>query len=92
MAGNIQQIEERIKKAFFNDLFAMFQDVPQGRMTAYEVAQKVGRKIESNFSYGRGISESESLKPRLKRIFAIMKRKGLISPLPDSLKGLGIIC
>lgn len=87
MAGNIQQIEERIKKAFFNDLFAMFAEVPQGKMTAYETAQRVQEKL-SQVSPMIESFLSESLKPRLKCVFGIMKRKGLISPPPDSLKGI----
>lgn len=87
MAGNIQQIEERIKKAFFNDLFAMFSEVPQGKMTAYETAQRVQEKL-SQVSPMIESFLSESLKPRLKRVFGIMKRKGMISPPPDSLKGI----
>lgn len=87
MAMNIQQIEERIKKAFFNDLFAMFSEVPQGKMTAYETAQRVQEKL-SQVSPMIESFLSESLKPRLKRVFSIMKRKGLISPPPDSLKGI----
>lgn len=89
MAMNIQQIEERIKKAFFNDLFAMFSEVPQGKMTAYETAQRVQEKL-SQVSPMIESFLSESLKPRLKRVFAIMKRKGLIAPPPDSLKGVAL--
>ena len=31
---------------------------------------------------------SESLQPKLKRIFSILKRKGMITPPPDSMKGI----
>lgn len=87
MAMNIAQIQERIKKGFFNDLFAMFSEVPQGKMTAYETAQRVQEKLSQ---VGPMIESflSESLKPRLKRVFGIMKRKGYIDPPPDSLKGI----
>lgn len=89
MAMNIAQIQERIKKGFFNDLFAMFSETPQGKMTAYETAQRVQEKMSQ---VGPTIESflSEALKPRLKRIFGIMKRKGLIDPPPDSLKGVAL--
>lgn len=87
MVANIQQIQERIKRGFFNDLFAMFSEVPQGKMTAYETAQRVQEKL-SQVSPMIESFLSESLKPRLKRVFGIMKRKGLIDPPPDSLKGI----
>ncbi len=87
MAMNIAQIQERIKKEFFNDLFAMFSDVPQGRMTAFETAARQSEKL-SQISPMIESFLSESLKPRLKRVFSIMKRKGLISPPPKSLHGI----
>lgn len=87
MAMNIAQIQERIKPEFFNDLFAMFSEVPQGKMTAYETAQRVQEKL-SQVSPMIESFLSESLKPRLKRVFGIMKRKGFIDNPPDSLKGI----
>lgn len=89
MSANIVQIQERIKKGFFNDLFAMFSEVPQGKMTAYETAQRVQEKL-SQVSPMIESFLSESLKPRLKRVFSIMKRKGFIDPPPDSLKGIAL--
>lgn len=89
MVMNIAQIQERIKKGLFNDLFAMFSEVPQGKMTAYETAQRVQEKL-SQVSPMIESFLSESLKPRLKRVFNIMKRKGLIDPPPPSLKGIAL--
>ena len=88
MSANIMQIEQRIQKGFFNDLFLMLENQPTAdRMTAYEVAQKMQEKLQV---LGPVIESllTDSLKPKLKRIFNIMKRKGLISPLPDSLKNV----
>lgn len=87
MAKNILAIEERIKIGFFNDLFAMFSEIPGGKMTAYETAQRVQERLNR---IGPVIENliTESLKPKLKRIFGIMKRKGFIDAPPDSLKGV----
>jgi hypothetical protein len=88
MAANILQIEQRIQKGFFNDLFLMLENQPTAdRMTAYEVAQKMQEKLQV---LGPVIESllTDSLKPKLKRIYNIMKRKGLISPLPESLKNV----
>lgn len=90
MAQNILQIEQRIQKGFFNDLFLMLENQPTAdRMTAYEVAQKMQEKLQV---LGPVIESliTDSLKPKLKRIFQIMKRKGLIDPPPPSLKGIPI--
>ena len=89
MAQNIMAIEQRIQKGFFNDLFLMLENQPNTpeRMTAYEVAQKLQEKLQV---LGPVIESliSESLKPKLKRIYNILKRKGMIDPLPDSLKNI----
>jgi len=88
MAANILAIEQRIQRGFFNDLFLMLESQPTSdRMTAYEVAQKLQEKLQV---LGPVIESliSESLKPKLKRIFNILKRKGMIDPPPPSLQGM----
>lgn len=87
MSINIQAIEKRIQVGLFNDLFLMLEQKVEEQMTAYEVAQKIQEKLQV---LGPVIESllAESLKPKLRRIFNIMKRKGLIEPPPDSLKGV----
>lgn len=87
MSLNIQAIERRIQSGLFNDLFLMLEQKVNEEMTAYEVAQKIQEKLQV---LGPVIESllAESLKPKLKRIFNILKRKGIISPPPDSLKGV----
>lgn len=88
MSVNIQSIEKRIQMGLFNDLFLMLeQQVGSDRMTAYEVAQKLQEKLQV---LGPVIESliTESLKPKLKRIFNILKRKGMIDPAPASLQGI----
>lgn len=87
MAMNIQAIERRIQTGLFNDLFLMLEQKVNEEMTAYEVAQKIQEKLQV---LGPVIESllAESLKPKLKRIFNIMRRKGLIDPPPTSLQGV----
>lgn len=87
MALNIQAIERRIQAGLFNDLFLMLEQKVNEEMTAYEVAQKIQEKLQV---LGPVIESllAESLKPKLKRIFNILKRKGLIDEPPPSLKGI----
>jgi hypothetical protein len=87
MSENIQAIEKRIQIGLFNDLFLMLEQKVNEEMTAYEVAQKIQEKLQV---LGPVIESliSESLKPKLKRIFNILKRKGMIDPPPDSLKNI----
>lgn len=87
LSALIQQIENRIKIGMFNDLFLMLEQTPDTKMTAYEVAQKVQEKLQVLGPVIENII-TESLKPKLKRIFGIMKRKGMIPPAPDSMKDI----
>lgn len=89
LAALIQQIQQRIKVGMFNDLFLMLEQAPDAKMTAYEVAQKVQEKLQVLGPVIENII-TESLKPKLKRIFAIMDRKGMIPPKPESLKGVSL--
>lgn len=87
MAQNIMAIEKRIQMGLFNDLFLMLEQRTNDRMTAYEVAQKIQEKLQVLGPVIESII-NESLKPKLKRIFNILKRRGIISPAPDSIKGV----
>ena len=87
MSENIAVIEGRIKVAFFNDVFMAVSNLQGDRRTATEInirkseaLQVLGPVVESLIN--------ESLKPKLARVFGIMKRRGLIPPPPDSLKGM----
>lgn len=87
MGKLIAQIEGRIKVGLFNDLFLMLEQNVGSKMTAYEVAQKVQEKLQVLGPVIEGLL-SESLKPKLKRIFSIAKRRGFIDPPPKSLQGI----
>lgn len=89
LAELISQIEQRIKVGLFNDLFLMLEQAPNTKMTAYEVAQKVQEKLQVLGPVIENII-TESLKPKLKRIYGIMLRKNMLPPMPDSMKGIAI--
>lgn len=88
IAQDIAMIQQRIKQGGFADLFLMLENAPQLKMTAYEVAQKQQEKLQV---LGPVIeNKMEQLRLKLHRIFAIMKRRGFIDPIPDDLKGVPI--
>lgn len=87
MAANILAIENRIKVGLFNDLFLMLEQAPNAKMTAYEVAQKMQEKLQIIGPVIEGLL-TESLKPKLKRVYSIMRRKGMIDPPPKSMQGM----
>ena len=87
LSGLIQQIEKRIQTGLFNDLFAMFAEIPTGKMTAYETAQRAQERLQI---IGPVIENllNESLKPKLKIIYSLMSRKGMFPPAPQSMRGI----
>lgn len=84
MTQQIQDVRTRITKGFFNDLFLMLSEQAHPQKTAYEVAQLMQERLQV---LGPVIESllTESLKPKLKRIYAVMMRRGLLPPKPDSI-------
>lgn len=89
MAEVLTQVGQRIKVGLFNDLFLMLESAPTSKMTAYEVAQKLQEKLQVLGPVIENII-TESLKPKLKRIYGIMQRKGMFPPIPESMKKIPI--
>jgi hypothetical protein len=87
MMEDIKEIQARIKTGLLNDLFNLFSEIPQGKMTAYETAQRVQERLSQA---GPVIDNmlGESLKPKLARIYRILDKKGMFPPPPDSMKGI----
>lgn len=79
----IEQARLRIRQAFYIDQLQL-QDGPQ--MTATEVMQRTEEKLRTMGPI-LGRLNNELLKPIIDRVFDIMLRKGLFSPMPDILKG-----
>ena len=87
LSQNIEKITDRINKGFFKDIFMAISDLKGDQRTAAEILQ---RKYEAMSVMGPIVENliTENLRPKLKRIFAIMQRKKLIDPMPKSLAGL----
>ncbi len=87
MMEDIKEIQARIKTGLFNDLFNIFSEIPQGKMTAYETAQRVQEKLQL---VGPIIDNllGESLSPKLMRVYKILERRNMLPPMPDSMKGI----
>lgn len=85
-SATILQIQQRTREGFFNDLFAMLEQVNK-QMTAYEVAARNQEKLQVLGPVVERL-QNEALAPAIKRIFHIMERKGVLPPLPPSLVGV----
>jgi len=87
MVQDIEQTQKRIADGgFFNDLFLMMAQTTK-EMTAAEVAERKQEKLQV---LGPIIDrfQNEGAGPAIRRIYAIARRRGLIQPAPDSLRGL----
>lgn len=87
ISQDIALIQQRIKTGLFNDLFLMIAEGPTNQKTATEITAKLTEKMQV---IGPVIENllSENLQPKLKRIFGILKRKGVIPPPPQSMRGV----
>jgi hypothetical protein len=87
MVADIKEIQERIKNGFFNDIFRLHSDTTK-EQTAFEVQKRDQEKMAV---LGPIIDrfQNEGAGPSIKRIFGIIRRRGMLPILPDSLKGVG---
>lgn len=89
MERDLAAIQNRIRVGFFNDVIMMLSTNPGDRRTAYEVAQLMAERLQVLGPVIENII-TESLKPKLKRIFGIIKRRDLLPPPPESMKDIVI--
>ncbi len=87
MERDLAQIQQRINKGFFVDLFLMMENLAGKNMTATEVQAHLVEKMTVLGPVVENIL-SESLRPRLKRVYSIMLRKGLFPAMPKGLVGI----
>lgn len=90
MAGWIKEIQARIKVWAFNDLFQMMAQLegvqPRNEL---EIMERRGEKLQQLGPVNTRL-RNEGASPALRRIVGIMKRRGILPPLPASLHGIPI--
>lgn len=84
--NQIQRIEARINDAMFRSTFQMFSDSDRREITAEEIRAKLQEKMQV---LGPVVERNveEILAPLVMRTLSIMMRRGLLPPMPDSMKG-----
>ncbi len=86
---DISQVQDRIKRVFFNDLFLMFQDLEAEPRSATAID---ARREEKLVMLGPVLErfQTEALDPVIDRVFGIMQRGGLFLPAPEEIRGAPI--
>jgi len=86
---SIESAVQRIKSAFYVDIFLMLQQVADKTKTAYEVAELTREKM---LMMGPAIEQQEDtlLKPLIERTFEIMSIAHLIPEPPQEIQGRSV--
>lgn len=84
LTADIRDVQSRVRMFFHNDLFTMISNLETVR-TATEID---ARREEKLIQLGPVLErfENEALDPAIARIYAIMKRAGMIPPPPEGLE------
>jgi len=87
---DIRDVRERIRSAFYADLFLMMaSDDGTGRMTATEVAERHEEKL---LMLGPVLERlhNEMLSPMIDIVFEVLLTSGLIPPPPEEMQGMAL--
>lgn len=90
MLEDMNEVRDRIKKIFFNDLFqTISQFETRSNVTATEID---ARRAEAMVMLGPVLErlDKEVLAPAVARTFQIAKRAGIIPPAPPEIQGMAI--
>jgi len=89
MQGYITNIEQRISRTWYEDLFLMLANSNRSQITAREVAE---RHEEELLMLGPVLERlhNELLDPLINRTFDIMQEAGILPPAPPELQGIDL--
>lgn len=87
LLADIQDVRERIKSAFYADLFLMLAGSDRSNMTATEVAE---RHEEKMLMLGPVLERlhNEILSPLIEMTFSRMVEAGIVPPPPEEMQGM----
>ncbi len=83
---SIKERQDRVKKAFFNDVFMMLQNLTTGRMTIPELMERIGEKL-TILGPVIGRLHHEATGPIIERSYGILSRQfpPVLPELPEAL-------
>jgi len=88
-AQDIQEIQHRISRAFYEDLFLMLSNSDRRQITATEVAERQEEKLLALGPVLETLND-ELLDPIIDRTFAIMLRRDMFLEIPEELQGIDL--
>lgn len=82
-----EQVRQRIRRAFYEDLFLMLANTDRREITAREIEERHEEKL---LALGPVLEQlnQDLLDPLIDRTFAIMLRRGLLPPPPPEMEGV----
>ena len=87
---SIQQVEARVRKGLFEDLFLMIDQIQRGNVTATEIQARQQEKMMAMGPVLERLND-EMLDPIVKRTYAIMERTGLLPIPPPELMDMPLV-
>lgn len=89
MLLEIQDVQERIKRMFYSDLFLMFTQIERSGITATEIAARQEEKLLALGPVYLRLND-ELLDPLIERTFQVMFKRGMFRQPPPELAGRSI--
>ena len=86
---DIQENQQRIKKAFFEDIFLMIANDQRSGVTATEIQERHEEKMLMLGPILERMND-ELLDPLIERTFSIMLKMGIIPPPPPEVQGMNM--
>lgn len=90
MDASIAQVEQRVKRGLFEDIFLMIAEIGRSNVTATEIQARQQEKMMVMGPVLERLND-EMKDPLIKRVFGIMSRAGLLPEPPEELQGSPLV-
>ncbi len=90
IGAEIQNVEHRVKRGLFEDLFLMIAEIDKSGVTATEIQARQQEKLMAMGPVLERLND-EMLDPIVRRTYSILERAGLIPPPPPELQDQPIV-
>lgn len=87
--AEIAVVSERVRAAFYADLFRMLDFLDDRQRTAYEISERKEEKIAMLGPQLESLSD-EVLDPVIERTYSILDRAGKLPPIPEALDSVEV--